>query len=192
MLHTSVTVYPLVHFQDQHPIKHGVETHQMSVASKSLVARLPYTPDEKRCKLDSKIVECVFIEYVADKKAYWCIDWGTGTVYESWDVIFDEGVTIGDEQVEVEPSLDIEHDVTSSPSAAITEEEDNNLLDLLENIDEDNEDDEEDNEDENPPVVPPLAPSSPPQLGPCHSTRIHCPPVPDDDSRYEVTSYAPK
>ena len=128
----------------------------------------------------------MFIEYVADKKAYRCIDWGTRTVYESQDVIFDKGITMGHERVvvEVEPSLDIEYDVTSSP-LAITEDEDNNLLDLLESVD-------EDNEDENPLVVPPLVPSSPPQLGPCRSTRIHCPPVPDDDSRYEVTSYASK
>ena len=88
--------------------------------------------------------------------------------------------------MEVEPSLDIEHDVTSSPSATITEDDNNNLLDLLENVYED------ENEDENPPVVPPLAPSSPPQLGPHCSTRIHHPPVPDDDNQYEVTSYEPK
>ena len=53
-----------------------------------------HVPDEKRRKLDSKTIECVFIGYVADKKAYCCIDWRTGTVYESRDVIFDEGTTV--------------------------------------------------------------------------------------------------
>ena len=42
-----------------------------------------HVPDEKRRKLDSKTVQCVFIGYVANKKAYRCIDRRTGTVYES-------------------------------------------------------------------------------------------------------------
>ena len=54
-----------------------------------------HVPDEKRHKLDSKTVECIFIiGYVADKRAYHCIDRPTGTVYESRDVIFDKGVTM--------------------------------------------------------------------------------------------------
>lgn len=83
----------------------------------------------------------------------------------------------------------MEHDVTSSPSATIEEVEDDNLSDLLENADSD---DEGDDEDENLPVVLPMAPSPPPQPAPRRSTRTYCPPIPDDDSQYKVTSYAPK
>ena len=54
-----------------------------------------HVPDEKRRKLDSKTVECIFIiGYVTDKRAYHCIDRPTGTVYKSQDVIFDKGVML--------------------------------------------------------------------------------------------------
>ena len=49
-----------------------------------------HVPDEKRCKLDAKSLECVHIGYADNKKAFLCLHRSTGRIFESRDVVFSE------------------------------------------------------------------------------------------------------
>ena len=52
-----------------------------------------HVPDKKWCKLDTKSVKCVFLGFAENWKAYICIHHPSGCIFESRDVVFDEGST---------------------------------------------------------------------------------------------------
>ena len=50
-----------------------------------------HVPDAKRRKLDAKSIECVFLGFAENRKAYICVQRPSGQVFESRDVVFDKG-----------------------------------------------------------------------------------------------------
>jgi Reverse transcriptase (RNA-dependent DNA polymerase)/Integrase core domain len=156
-----------------------------------------HIPDEKWCKLDSKAVQWMFIGYVTDKKAYCCIDWHTGTVYESCNVIFDEGKETHSEWVTVEVNTDLDEAVANAPTPIESDDNNDDLPWLLEDVESDDEDEDEeiDTSPSDGKTMPAthLPPPEPLMTSePCHSGRIRWQPVPDNDEHYTATSYGPR
>jgi hypothetical protein len=82
-----------------------------------------HIPDQKRSKLDSKTVECIFVGYSNDSKAYRLFNPATRSIVKSRDVIFDEkdkardSVEVGvnsEEMVDAEPTTVNDDSKTSS------------------------------------------------------------------------------
>ncbi|KIJ41161.1 hypothetical protein M422DRAFT_172542 [Sphaerobolus stellatus SS14] len=135
-------------------------------------------PESKRQKLDKKSIKCIFIGYVKDKKAYRCVDRSTGQVYESRDVVFDEGPQVPLERATIDAKLPPRDD------AQVEVEVDKDLPSLEEISDPEVDDDPfSDDGNENPPDDP------------LPATENSCPsqtrraPIRDDHSRYFVSSY---
>lgn len=60
-----------------------------------------HVPDEKRQKLDMKSLECVLVGYSENKRAYRLLHRPTGQIYESRDVVFDEGENVDSHRVTI-------------------------------------------------------------------------------------------
>lgn len=54
-----------------------------------------HLPEPSKGKLDKKAVKCVFVGYSTERKGWRCIEPSTRRVYESRDVVFDEGTSWG-------------------------------------------------------------------------------------------------
>jgi hypothetical protein len=54
-----------------------------------------HVPDEKRCKLDAKSLECIYLGYAENKKAFVCLHRPSSRILESRDVVFEEGDSNG-------------------------------------------------------------------------------------------------
>ena len=61
-----------------------------------------HIPDEKRRKLDVKSLECVFLGYASNRKAFRLVHRSSGRIIESRDVRFDEGSSVAPSRVELE------------------------------------------------------------------------------------------
>jgi hypothetical protein len=61
-----------------------------------------HIPKEKRRKLDFKMLECIYIGYVDNRKAYWLYHKPSRQVFESRDVTFDEGMNIEPSRITIE------------------------------------------------------------------------------------------
>ena len=152
-----------------------------------------HIPDEKWRKLDSKVVQCVFIGYVKDKKAYRCIDQCTGTVYESCDVTFDEGVEAYSKRVTIEVNTNLNDAVANAPTPVETDDNDDDLPPLLEDVESDDEDEDtlaSEGKTMLPAHLPP--PENPTTSETRRSGRIRRQPIRDDDECYTATSYGPR
>ena len=58
-----------------------------------------HIPDAKRRKLNAKSIKCIFLGFVENRKAYICMQRPSGQVFESRDVVFDEGSASGPSRV---------------------------------------------------------------------------------------------
>ncbi|KAJ3531725.1 hypothetical protein NM688_g7534 [Phlebia brevispora] len=146
-----------------------------------------HIPDEKRKKLDPKTLECTFISYVENKRAYRLVQRSSGRIIESRDVVFQEGSGNTPARVSIEVAPPPPHeDIPSTPAASSRKA-----------TVEDCSDDEDEDEvrsllgpgldaDTRTPTKPPTP--EPPR----RSSRQRRTPVPDDDARYFVSSYEPK
>ena len=68
-----------------------------------------HVPDEKRHKLDAKSVECTFLGFAENCKAYVCMHRPSSCVFESQDVVFKEGNASAPNRVKIDdPGLNIE------------------------------------------------------------------------------------
>jgi hypothetical protein len=67
-----------------------------SIANLRISGCKAYThiPKEKRCKLDVKMLECIYIGYADNRKAYRLYHKPSRWVFESCDVTFNEGTSI--------------------------------------------------------------------------------------------------
>jgi hypothetical protein len=61
-----------------------------------------HIPKEKRCKLDVKTLECIYIGYADNRKAYRLYHKPSRRVFESRDVTFDEGTNIEPSRITIE------------------------------------------------------------------------------------------
>ena len=52
-----------------------------------------HVPDEKCHKLNTQSIKCVFLGFAENHKAYICVHCPSGQIFESRDVVFDEGST---------------------------------------------------------------------------------------------------
>ena len=68
-----------------------------------------HVPDAKRRKLDAKSIKCIFLGFAENRKAYICVQWPSGQVFESRDVVFDEGSTSGPQTLQSYNALKVGH-----------------------------------------------------------------------------------
>jgi len=61
-----------------------------------------HVPDEKHCKLDAKSVECTFLGFAESRKAYVCVHCASGRIFESRDVVFDEGCANAPSRIKID------------------------------------------------------------------------------------------
>lgn len=170
--------------------------HKPSLATLRIFGCKAYVhvPDEKRKKLDPKTLECTFLGYVEDKRAYRLVQLPTGRIVESRDVVFSEGpgtvparITI---EVDSPTAVDDTPPSVKPPSRKATVEDSSDddddevatLLTAPEDTDSDT-----DTEPTKPQPAPTPAPA--PAPAPRRSTRVRQTPVPDDDPRYDVSAY---
>ncbi|KIM63513.1 hypothetical protein SCLCIDRAFT_1214160, partial [Scleroderma citrinum Foug A] len=59
---------------------------------------------EKRRKLDAKLLECIFLGFAKNCKAYVCVHCPNGQIFESRDVVFNEGDPDGPSHVRIDES----------------------------------------------------------------------------------------
>ena len=91
--------------------------HEAFIGNKPSIAHLRifgckahvHVPDEKCCKLDAKSIECIFLGFAENQKAYVCMHRPSRQIFESWDIVFDEGNTNAPSHVKIDnTSLNVE------------------------------------------------------------------------------------
>ncbi|KIJ23539.1 hypothetical protein M422DRAFT_39571, partial [Sphaerobolus stellatus SS14] len=143
-------------------------------------------PDVSRFRIFGCTAHVLIPESKRQKR---CVDRTNGHIYESRDVVFDEGSQLPSERVTIntEPS--------SKDKVQVEVETDDDIPDLQELDDSDAEDDPfSDNEGEMPKLIPindenPFDDPPPPPPDNSRPSRTRRAPVRDDDDRYSVTSY---
>jgi len=100
-----------------HVIADGLTPHEAFTGNRPSVVHLRtfeckvhvHVPDEKRWKLDAKSVECTFLGFAENRKAYVCVHRPSGHIFESRDVVFDEGRANTPSRVKIDdPCLNVE------------------------------------------------------------------------------------
>jgi hypothetical protein len=157
--------------------------NKLSIAHLRIFGCKAYThiPKDKQHKLDVKTMECTYIGYTANRKAYRLYHKPTRRVYESRDITFNKGASTTPTHITIKTGTS-SITTTSPPSlkepAEQTAENGTTLPDKEDAPEQDNP------SHEAPPDAVPL-----PATTPCRSTRARCVPITDDDTHYEVTSY---
>ena len=100
-----------------HAIAKILTPHEVFTGNRPSVAHLRifgckahiHVPDEKCRKLDAKSIECTFLGFAESQKAYVCMHCASGHIFESRDVVFNEGsanapsrIKINDQYLNVE------------------------------------------------------------------------------------------
>jgi len=91
-------------------IADGLTPHKVFTGNRPSVAHLRifgckahvHVPDEKQWKLDAKSVECVFLGFTENRKAYVCMHRPSSRILKSRDVVFDEGSTNAPSHVKID------------------------------------------------------------------------------------------
>jgi len=91
-------------------IADGLTLHEAFTGNRPSVAHLRifgckahvHVPDEKRRKLDTKSVECIFLGFTENRKAYVCVHRLSSRIFESRDVVFDEGCANAPSHVKID------------------------------------------------------------------------------------------
>ena len=139
-----------------------------------------HVPDEKRHKLQAKTIEGVNLGFAENKRAYVVLHRPTGRIFESRDIVFDEG--LGTEltrvQILVPPKRD---NVATEGSEGLEEEFEVQTLD--------GEASAESGDDHELPAEPEPEPQPQPTSPPRRPTRTRKVPIRDDDERYSRSSY---
>jgi len=100
-----------------HAIADGLTLHEAFTGNRPSVAHLRifrckahiHVPDEKWWKLDAKSVKCVVLGFAENRKAYICVHCVSGCIFESRDIIFNEGSTNTPSHVKIDDTnLNIE------------------------------------------------------------------------------------
>ena len=100
-----------------HAIDGDLTPHEAFTGNKPSVTHLKvfgctahiHVPDEKRRKLDAKSVECTLLGFAENRKAYVCVHRPSSHVFESRDVVFEEGNASAPNRMKIDdPGLNIE------------------------------------------------------------------------------------
>jgi len=98
-------------------IANGLTPHEAFTGNRPSVMHLRifgckahvHVPDEKWRKLDAKSVECIFLGFAENQKAYVCVHHPSGHILESRDIVFDEGSANAPSHIKIDdPCLNIE------------------------------------------------------------------------------------
>ncbi|KAJ2967440.1 hypothetical protein NUW54_g13505 [Trametes sanguinea] len=159
-----------------------------------------HIPDEKRQKLDPKSLECVLVGWSASKRAYRLLHRSSGRIYESRDVVFDEGqpdelphrVTVNVDPIPAPQAAPSLRDPPARPTVTVT----------VEDVSAEGEAASQPQTNtgaarSDPAAAPvpqddrPASPPPPPAPAPPlrRSTRVRRPALRDDDPRFKVSSY---
>ena len=95
-----------------HAIAESLTSHEAFTGNKPSIAHLRifgckahvHVPDKKRRKLDAKSIECTFLGFVENHKAYVCVNRPSGRVFKSRDVVFNEGSANAPTHVKIDDS----------------------------------------------------------------------------------------
>ncbi|CDO76034.1 hypothetical protein BN946_scf184818.g2 [Trametes cinnabarina] len=159
-----------------------------------------HIPDEKRQKLDPKSLECVLVGWSASKRAYRLLHRSSGRIYESRDVVFDEGqpdelphrVTVNVDPIPAPQAAPSPREQPARPTITVTVEDvaDEGEAAFQPQTSTTTARSEpaaasvpQDDRSASPP--PPPAPAPPLR----RSTRVRRPALRDDDPRFKVSSY---
>ena len=100
-----------------HAIDGDLTLHEAFTGNKPSVTHLKvfgctahvHVPDEKQHKLDAKSIECTFLGFAENRKAYVCVHRPSSHVFESQDIVFEEGNTSAPNRVKIDnPGLNVE------------------------------------------------------------------------------------
>ena len=93
-----------------HTIADGLTPHEAFTGNRPSVTHLRifgckvhvHVPDKKRRKLDAKSIKCTFLGFAENRKAYVCMHHASGRIFESRDVVFDEGCANAPSRIKID------------------------------------------------------------------------------------------